>query len=137
MIFQNPCPLQEGDGWIHHHVVTFLKGRGDAFRRTPVTLQEWGSCDSCCPCWEAGISISADWQGGIKPLNGPNGFWLGLMAIIPTITVTSTARGVNARLISEGCICLLHPVIINPRSLQRRYFIINPRSLQRRYCQQR
>lgn len=97
---------------------------------------------------EAGISVSSDWQGGIKLLNGPNGFWLGLLAIILTIPVTSMACGVNTRLIFEGCIRTLHPVIINPHSLQQhnfiinscnleqRYFIMNPRSLQRCNFQQ-
>lgn len=100
----------------------------------PDRLQEWGCCDSRRPCWEAGMSISSDWQGGIKLLNGPSVFCLGLVAIIPTVPVTSTACGVNARLIMDGRICMLHPVI-KPCGLQR-YFIINPSSFQQRYFQQ-
>lgn len=134
-LLQMACPLQE-HGWIHHHVITFLKGRGDTFRQASITLQKWGCCDTCCPCWEAGISISSDCQGGIKLLNGPSGFWLGLMTIILTIPVMSTACCISATLIIEGCISMLHPVIINPCSLQQHYFIINPRSLQQRYFQQ-
>lgn len=82
---------------------------------------------------EAGISISSDWQGGIKLLNGPNGFWLGLMTIILTIPVTSMAHSVNTRLIFEGCICTFYPVIINPHSLQQHHFIVNSCNLQQRY----
>lgn len=64
---------------------------GDALGQAAVRLQERGCCDICCLCWEAGISISSGWQGGIKLLNGPGGFWLVLMAVTPTIPVMSTA----------------------------------------------
>lgn len=76
---------------------------------------------------------SSDGQGGIKLFSGPNGFWLGLMAIKPTVPVTSTARGVNAGLSIEGCSCTLHPVIINPANSQQPYFIVHPASSQQPY----
>lgn len=87
-------------------------------------------------CWEAGISISRDWQGGIKLLNGCSGVWLGLMTIVPTIPVMSAVHGVNARLIIEGCTCMLHPVVLNLCSLEQCCFIINPRSFPQHYFQQ-
>lgn len=67
------------------------QGRGDDLGQALVVPQEWGCCDICCLCWEAGISISSGWQGGIKLLNDPSGFWLVLMAVTPTIPVMSMA----------------------------------------------
>lgn len=101
--------------------------------------QRQGRCFQTGPGYASGAGMmwlllgSSDGQGGIKLFNSPDGFWLGLMAIKPTVPVTSTARGVNAGLIIEGCICMLHPVIINPASSQQPYFVVHPGSSQQPY----